>query len=1548
MAKLRNKKIAKTNDNSNLKTLELPNCMVVLIDIALDKDLVQHYKLQFTKKKTKNLCTCNLPSNSNKRKLKENVPDINSRNDTCLVTRSQLKKLSTQNNKKCKIHQHLDNGQQRYNLRKSESAQKQHLKHNRNVKLFSSTSNDEMSSNFSSTFFNSTSEEIISIHNKKKSNGEVQRKNGFKRKLSFQSETSSESVKVIYNDNILHTKKVSINENKKPKHNDNHVVEVPQTKDVTECSSIEKKNNLHAGSIGNGNVSESKLEQCQINTSKDNLSNNFLNSHNDINNLNKSKKIATSSSDTSITTCSTIQVMDYSESLVLKPIFPTISKTNHIIQISPNVLTCNEIQCTSDEKTKKSLPKITGDYILPKDAIKITQKKITSDENLKNSFFEQNFLDHNRYNNTNNNVNQVSCTDNTLESTKIIKKHECHTSKTNSSINKLKIPEFTPTLNNNIDLKNKNIDSDKLHNVKIDHKNDSLTKIRNNTSRNENVNDINSKTSETYKNCILNEQKELNKLNNDEMLKSDMLQDDKCNKNSDKTKNTLNLVDIRKNCNVNKPLVTVDQKIVKQNRKRTASENTTDTIINNKKQKLNRSIWIQNNVPRTRSVNDEENNEVSDISSMTIESTVVEKLDSSNQKLDLRDCLNNKTIKKVTKSLTSKNEINNKNNVELEQKTNFDKALDEESASNNTSLNEEEDNQSEDTDSHDCDYISLFADSDMDFLENTNCDEQDRLTNEPEIIQSQVDKPQMSESQMDKPQISESKVNKFQMSGSRIDESQSNRTRHLYTSHYMSGAIFDKYVTQNVTEFNDEYAKYADNNIQIANKPDEIKKEFSNKLEQTTHTNYIPKTKCVSYFNYSLWVKRLLYGYCFQFLKDGRCTFMRCKFKMDLRDLIDVICLKDSETLYYAMQYLLKENYIFLFKKIYAKSLNNFTKDNILRIFTKFHESEVTQDDKRQIVRETIEHLLNIKMPLKIIVNSLVECITSTADLNNYINIINIINILNCASSYIKEGEYWETIKTSILSLPPNKNIIEKILSECISNERLTDIQAINKDLLNDVSFEFLSSLNENLLNRFKNLLFEKTANNSNFVLKQNVKGNSYVTIASPDGNTNLSQTENMKTNNNVANTSANVNDSVPETNGEVYRLQPIENLSDAQSVYRDHPNFWKFYADLDRFKRGLLHEDYNYVINILKFYAEKQDESPLFVRSCCKILQREIDRSAHHLKNIVSQAVQMDTFTILGKMLFQLTLGSLTSLINMETWGLALKLIQSLAMYNLPYNAEYLLLSAEIYLANKQALEAYELLKQKSIIHTNCEKWRVENTIEDQHVRNKVMQILMDSLCNDFIEYAFFLFQFLLKDQSSQYYPIDLSLYVNKLIIIFLSKEDSNLIIQMANLVLKYTFELNKTTGRALTSALIHLDENLARQMYNYAENIGIYSAIKLWPITCIIINNDLTEEEIYLIFLQTLRSIVFSFGHAIEFARPNQIKVYINLEITSTIHFYCAKLQKSYNDKAINNIKKLIRQVLQKRFDPPILLMRGSKGRTYKLQSKSVLNYLKTEHCN
>lgn len=75
----------------------------------------------------------------------------------------------------------------------------------------------------------------------------------------------------------------------------------------------------------------------------------------------------------------------------------------------------------------------------------------------------------------------------------------------------------------------------------------------------------------------------------------------------------------------------------------------------------------------------------------------------------------------------------------------------------------------------------------------------------------------------------------------------------------------------------------------------------------------------------------------------------------------------------------------------------------------------------------------------------------------------------------------------------------------------------------------------------------------------------------------------------------------------------------------------------------------------------------------------------------------------------------------------------------------------------------------------------------------------------------------------------LDLSRYVDKLIILSLLKMDTNVTTEMAQLVLKHSFALSTITCRALISTIIHTDEVLAKQMYNYAEGIGVYSTVKV-----------------------------------------------------------------------------------------------------------------------
>ncbi|XP_071563681.1 uncharacterized protein [Temnothorax nylanderi] len=1739
--KTKDRKNARAKSNDELEALkDLPKCMVVLHNIAVDKDLVQRYQLRLSEKKKEELehsSPCiNTPKNSNVWMLKENVREDNTADET-RITRSCLKKLTEKKNEECtnlKLLNDVSYDRCPKVIHPGFVAQKQQLKRDTSIKSLSSKSNDQTSSVSSNTYCSLTQEKIVPVNNKSRRNKGKSRKektDSSKRKYVNNSGTSLESVKFNSDgDTYLDAKTLTVTDyNSKMQEisNEAHPVEAPQKSD-TECYSIKKHNNntLYKAAIAGGAVCKVKLEQCPLNigknksvkvvfsntnnaedventfsgTSEDvktnfksknaNLSDNVLTTYNNINGSQDQKEIyaRTKSSDTSLTTDSTMQVTGVSEAFISKPIYSTAPETNVTTVLPKFLTTCNKKQCANKtNNNKKKLPKITGNHILPKGTIKIMKVNM-SDESLQNSFSKQVFLEQNRYN-TNSNLKQVSCVDNdnTLGSTNILREKEYHTSEINRSMDMLDISESTSALNS-INLRNKDIDNKKLHGTKIDRKNDSSIELRNNNHNNVNANDTDSKT--TYEDYTLNHQEQSNKL--DDEHESNILQGDKkCNKNSDKSKkNTLNLMDVNESSNVNGSLILVNkEKVIRQNRKRTAE----DTIHMNldSKRRLNRTTWLQNNATCAKSLS-QEFNDFSNSDTTVTESNIVEENNSTEQKTeqDLRERLNKKRSKPSPKLSTSEDKLNNKNNLESKQidlnnendisaststmkNKKFRKRLffDEEPVSSKT-LDKEKDiqtdivcinhmdcpsspketqhinqidksihedtntrkkyttdgNKDDDDDDYDDDCISLFAESfDTNLSENAILSEQSKprrslYSNVPQVMSylSEQNKPSKSlhsavrrvtstflneqnkpskSLHSDVPRVTSTFLNEQNNPSKSLhsdvprvtstflsEQNEPSKALHSDVPYIMTTSSFNKYIKQNATEFNKEYAKYEEDDTEEWNKTDETKREFNNQLRPTT--DCVPEIKTVSKVppfiqNIEMlkpqWVRKnfkknkihsLVNGYCYMLLRKGICYKQAqayCRYMHDLQELVNTVYLEDPGAILDTMKETLDSGYSFLCRMIYIKSLQKLTIDQILAMYRMFHTGELlTLSSKNYITNNTIIELLNRQMSLKTIVDCLVDYITPITNSND------LTNILICIEKHIKPNEYWNTVRTLILKVSPDiipQYIIQKILVECIENEKFTDIQDVNDNLIRNVRSMLISTLDKDVIERFKSLLAGKTANNShppavlvqNFreslsepiashspaILVQNFGESLSETIASPDGS--MSQIESPKRSSTFIDKSANENeDPIAKVNGESYTLRLIDDLSEAQSAYREHKNLWKFYVDLERFKKGLIHHDYDYVINILKNYSEMQDETTLFVRSCCSILRTEVKRSEYHLANIIRRTVQMGTFNILGKILFEIGLDILTNLVDKEAWGLALWLIQSLHMYNLPYNAEYFLLTAEIYLANKEVVKAYDLLKYQNIICTSRDKWYVKSTINDERVRNKIMHILLDSFCNEFIEHAVFIFQFLLKDQYSQYYPIDLSCYVDKLIILSLSKKDTNLIIEMANLILKYTFALSTTTCRALIATLTHLDEGLARQIYNYAEGVGVYPTMKLWPVTYIIINNDLTEEEIYLIFLQLLKNLMINFGHAIEFAKPQNIKVYLILEIKSTEQLYCAELQNYYNNKAITNIKTLIRNVLKTRFDPPLLLMPCRKGRIYKLQSKSIINYLKTEHCN
>lgn len=334
----------------------------------------------------------------------------------------------------------------------------------------------------------------------------------------------------------------------------------------------------------------------------------------------------------------------------------TVPKTNYVIKTYVEKRVNNKM----NNKKTKSLPKITGDHILPKGTIKIMKvNKETSDESLQSSVSEQ---EQNRYNDINSNIKQVSHIDDTLESTNGLRE-QYHTSEINESTDTLKISKSTSPLNNNIDLKNKNIDNNKLHSTKIDHKNvNALIETRDKIHVN--ANDTESETMESYENCALNHQKQSNISDDGEEHKSN-----KCNEiNSDENilnKDNSDLMNINES-NINRSLC-VREEAIRKNRKRIAEENTVDIESTIKKKKLNRTIYLNNNVTYAKSLNRQQFNDFLNIHT-TVESDMSEENDSE-QTTDLREHLNKKRSKSPKPSIF-KNEFNNRNSAEKQMNLN--------------------------------------------------------------------------------------------------------------------------------------------------------------------------------------------------------------------------------------------------------------------------------------------------------------------------------------------------------------------------------------------------------------------------------------------------------------------------------------------------------------------------------------------------------------------------------------------------------------------------------------------------------------------------------------------------------------------------------------------------------------------------------------------------------------------------------------------------------------------------------------------------------------
>lgn len=320
---------------------------------------------------------------------------------------------------------------------------------------------------------------------------------------------------------------------------------------------------------------------------------------------------------------------------------------------------------------KQNLPKIIENYVLPKGIkiLKVRIEKLRINNSLQNNIPTQISLEQDvttRCNNNDKNTDQTFYNNDTIETITTTedkeKEKEHHTSlEINRSFNTLKI---SSPLNNNFDLKDRNLLNNKLHNKVINYRNlNYVTKARNND--NIDINDIDNEIITTHENCTLNYQEQLNRVNNNTKVhENNILQDNrKSEKRCTKTilnKNISDFMDIdNENCNISTSILASKEKTVKETLKRTLKEKDEDCNQDNKKMKLNRNSCLQNNVFKSSNYQ-QYNDSLSSTTTNTTVETYVSKEHNHEERSDLRKFLNQiKSEKSLKLKPTVESKYNN-------------------------------------------------------------------------------------------------------------------------------------------------------------------------------------------------------------------------------------------------------------------------------------------------------------------------------------------------------------------------------------------------------------------------------------------------------------------------------------------------------------------------------------------------------------------------------------------------------------------------------------------------------------------------------------------------------------------------------------------------------------------------------------------------------------------------------------------------------------------------------------------------------------------------
>ncbi|XP_066586768.1 uncharacterized protein [Prorops nasuta] len=753
----------------------------------------------------------------------------------------------------------------------------------------------------------------------------------------------------------------------------------------------------------------------------------------------------------------------------------------------------------------------------------------------------------------------------------------------------------------------------------------------------------------------------------------------------------------------------------------------------------------------------------------------------------------------------------------------------------------------------------------------------------------------------------------------------------------MTGSMIDIYMEKNKNECTKALDSIGNNKNNKEQNKKEIFTQNVLKMDKSAKKSdiisFVPKVDLNK--NYNSHFK----GYCFRVLQRGDCEWgNKCSYIHNGLQLLQ-LCPEDFKSILEFIKTARDRNFNYFVKTICTTVFQNrcLKHEEIIALYKIIYESGYLDRDS---INKTVIALRKINMDLKQIVSDLSLIVT---DSNRVIPKL----IFQEVERFVNTGKYWETFKHLLTKCIPEKYQVEKVLQECLSiNTDLKSIQDVNNNFISKLPGHYKRIVDAKLFLSFNKILNANNgvANNHSSLKVSNNKSNreAFDTISpgSPGSTDNcFSKLDNKNSLSNIENLSPEVLPNPGESIISSYTLHPIKDLPEPRSIYRD--KFWKFYLDLESLKEGLKHYDYDYVIGILEKTLHTVEQKPLFTNTCYQILKSQIKLSQHHLSNIIKRTVQTRYATV-QEIITEAALLILIDLVEDNLWILAYKLLKSLQMYHIEVDAKFAILSAEINLALNNPIKALNILRQYNIIFTNRDKWSVKSTSEDEIFRKFVMNLLLEMLCRSSVEHAFFLVEFLLKDQISCFYPIDISRYASILVSTVLLTKNDSIAIEMGNLLINYNWIISPKSIRALIATLVHIEKTLAQRLYRYAAYLGIYGMLKISPDLYMTINIDWTEEEIYLALLEMIHTISLELGFCFKNMRTTQLSVYLIFEFMETEELSWHDSKKLLYREKLRKIRLLTAKVLREKFYPPLRMTKIQHNRLCKIVGKSLAIHL------